>query len=188
MDEIVVLAGWFRAARHEEEELQRAADVEARLAAILAREGPALRRVAASYARDAARREDLFQDICLALWTALPHFRGESSERTFVFRIAHNRGIAAAARRREVTEDLTAAEEVADAGPNPEAAADHRQRRAQLQEAVAGLPLALRQVLTLALEGLSHREIGEVIGISEGNVAVRLTRARKQLQARLGRS
>src|SRR5688572_3851732 len=53
----------------------------------------ALRRLAASYERDPGRQQDLVQDIWLAVWQALPRFRGESSERTFIFRIAHNRAI-----------------------------------------------------------------------------------------------
>lgn len=153
---------------------------------LLAEEGAALARVAASYVADAARRDDLFQEICLAIWQALPRFRGESSLRTFVFRIAHNRGLAAVARRRPTGEPLDLAEEVADARPTPELAADQRQRRERLAAAVRELPLALRQALTLALEGLSQREIGEVLGISEGNAAVRLTRARKALKKLLG--
>ncbi len=48
------------------------------------------------------------------------------------------------------------------------------------------LPLGLRQVVVLTLEGLSHAETAEIVGISENNVAVRLTRARAALSRRLG--
>ena len=61
--------------------------------------GPSLARLAASYARGASEHDDLFQEIALAIWRALPSFRGDCSERTFVFRIAHNRGISCLARR-----------------------------------------------------------------------------------------
>jgi RNA polymerase sigma-70 factor (ECF subfamily) len=43
------------------------------------------------------------------------------------------------------------------------------------------LPLGLRQVVVLTLEGLSHAEVAEIVGISENNVAVRLTRAKATL-------
>jgi DNA-directed RNA polymerase specialized sigma24 family protein len=43
------------------------------------------------------------------------------------------------------------------------------------------LPLAQRETVTLRLEGLSHREIAQVLGISENYVVVRLTRARAEL-------
>ncbi len=158
---------------------------EARLARLLAREGAALRRVVATYVVEAAAAEDLFQDVCLALWQALPRFRGKCSERTFAFRIAHNRALSTLARRRRAT-DLAAVAEAPDPRPSPETVVASRQRREQLRVAVGELPLALRQPLTLALEGMSGREISEVLGISEGNVAVRLSRARQALRDRLG--
>ncbi|MDN5924917.1 MAG: sigma-70 family RNA polymerase sigma factor, partial [Xanthomonadales bacterium] len=51
-----------------------------------------LSRVAASYEAEPAARDDLLQDIALALWKALPRWRGEASLKTFVARVAHNRG------------------------------------------------------------------------------------------------
>jgi RNA polymerase sigma-70 factor (ECF subfamily) len=58
-----------------------------------------------------------------------------------------------------------------------------RQQRAERFLAhVRTLPLGQRQVLTLALEGLSHAEIAEVVGITPQNVAVRLGRARDALR------
>jgi RNA polymerase sigma factor (sigma-70 family) len=51
---------------------------------------PALRRLVSAYARNSADREDLLQDIASGIWKSLPRFRGESSERTWVYRIAHN--------------------------------------------------------------------------------------------------
>src|SRR5688572_32410234 len=55
--------------------------LEERYDRILRENGPAMRRVAAIYEADPARREDLFQEVCLALWQALPRFRGDCSER-----------------------------------------------------------------------------------------------------------
>lgn len=60
------------------------------------------------------------------------------------------------------------------------------QRRERLQAAVQSLPMGLRQVVVLTLEGLSHAEVADVVGITENNVAVRLTRARAALSRRLG--
>ena len=149
---------------------------------ILREHGPALRRVAAIYEADPARREDLFQDVCLALWQALPRFRGDCSERTFAFRIAHNRGLSHGWKSRGRTADLDEAEEIPDTRRDPEIELCDRDRRERLRDAVRRLPAGARQVVALSLEGLSHREIGEVLGLTENNVAVRLTRARKLLR------
>jgi RNA polymerase sigma-70 factor (ECF subfamily) len=45
--------------------------------------------------------------------------------------------------------------------------------------------LIYRQVITLTLEGLSYREIAQVLGIGESNVGVRLNRARQLLRTTL---
>ena len=160
--------------------------LEQRYDRILQEHGPALRRVAATYEADPARREDLFQEICLALWQALPRFREEASERTFAFRIAHNRGLTHGWRARgSVTADLDEAEEMADPRLDPASELEEGERRDRLREAIRRLPLVARQVVVLSLEGLSQREIGDVLGITENNVAVRLTRARKLLRQAL---
>ena len=147
--------------------------------------GAALSRVAATYAFQAADRDDLLQEILVAVWRALPAFRRESSEKTFIFRIAHNRGVTFASRRSphgvgELVEELP------DPGPTPEATATARDRHARLLSAVRRLPEPLRQTVTLHLEGFSNGEVAEVQGTSENNVAVRLTRARALLRTMLG--
>lgn len=72
---------------------------------IIRRHGPALSRIAYLYASSRSDREDVHQEIAVALVKALPRFRGDSSERTYVLRIAHNVGITfmASARRRRAT-------------------------------------------------------------------------------------
>lgn len=140
--------------------------------------GPALGRLAATYTRPTGERKDLVQDIALAIWTALPRFRGECSERTFLFRIAHNRALAHVARRRLPIADPDADLELEDTAPDPERTFSSEQRTQRLADAIRQLPLGQAQVVTLTLEGLSYAEIADVLGISEINVGARLTRAR----------
>lgn len=154
---------------------------------VVADYGPALRRLAAAWEPDAAAREDLLQEILLALWRALPRFRGDASERTFVFRVAHNRALTHRFRPRPDTAALEAAAEVADRQPTPEAAAAAAEGIERLLRALRALPLAARQILTLSLEGLSRAEIAGVLGITENNAGVRLSRARRALQEELER-
>jgi RNA polymerase sigma-70 factor, ECF subfamily len=116
------------------------------------------------------------------IWRALPRFRGECSERTFVFRIAHNRGISYVARRRTPVAGVDEKMELPDQRPNPEQALAADEESDRLARAVHCLPIAHRQVVTLALEGLSYAEIADVLGISDSNVGARLTRARHMLR------
>lgn len=147
----------------------------------------AIRRLVASYERDPSRRQDLVQDIWLAVWQALPRFRGDCSERTFIFRIAHNRAVSHIEHwQRRRTDPLDEDAPVAADGPDPEHRLSQQQRRERLQAAVQELSLGLRQVVVLTLEGLANAEVAEIVGISENNVAVRMTRARAELTRLLG--
>jgi RNA polymerase sigma-70 factor (ECF subfamily) len=155
---------------------------------VLATHAAALARLAASYESRPALREELLQDIAFALWRALPSFRHESSEKTFVMRIATNRALSHIAARPPAADGLDAADEVADTLPRPDELAARAQTARRLQAAVQALPLPLRQVLVLAFEGLSNDEIAGVLGLTAGNVGVRLHRGKALLKASLGES
>lgn len=153
---------------------------------VLREHGPMLSRIAGSYEHERGRREDLLQEMSLAVWRALPRWRGDASLRTFIARVAHNRAVDFLSRRR-IRED-----ELDEHHPDPHPAADPlhqaeaQQRRRDLLDAVRHLPLGQRQVVVLALEGFSQREIGEALGQQENTVAQRLSRARRQLREWLG--
>ena len=149
---------------------------------LLVPNGPALTRLAASYTNTLSDRDDLLQEIALAVWQALHRFRGECSERTFLFRIAHNRAIAYLSRSRSQRAETVDEIEIHDPSPDPESGLEQVQRADRLQRAIRALPVAYRQAITLTLEGLPYEEIADVIGISESNVGVRLTRARQLLR------
>jgi RNA polymerase sigma-70 factor (ECF subfamily) len=155
-----------------------------RFARLLRQHGAALARLAAAYEPDPDDREDLMQDLALAIWRALPGYRGDCSERTFVFRIGHNRAIThrAMGRRRRARLDAGAdIAELPDPRPDPAGQAATIDRHGRLMAAVHRLTPALREAVVLSLEGLSHQEIADVLGASQNVVAVRLTRARGQL-------
>jgi RNA polymerase sigma factor (sigma-70 family) len=176
----------FRIEAEVSEELLNRKVLEQSFDRLLAANGPALARLAATYADTPSDRDDLLQEIAMALWQALPRFRGECSERTFLFRIATNRAIAYLARRR-ARPVLEQEIEVHDPAPNPEAGLVQEQRVERLRSAIRRLRLVYRQAITLSLEGLGYGEIAEVLGISESNVGARLTRARQILREAMER-
>tara|TARA_R110000824_G_scaffold256634_1_gene445661 strand:+ start:18271 stop:18774 length:504 start_codon:yes stop_codon:yes gene_type:complete len=134
-----------------------------------------------TYERDQSRQEELYQEVALALWRALPSFRGEASHRTLIARITHNIGVSHIRRMmsRPAT-DLLEDIHISDLA-SPEAEMQHQDQKRVLLTAIGKLPLGLQQSVTLHLEDFSNREIGEILGLSEGAVAVRLTRARASL-------
>jgi len=159
-----------------------------RLAALLEQNKAALTRLAASYTRSRSDRDDLLQDIAMALWLALPRFREECSERTFLFRIAHNRCITFSVRRRGTEPLDDEARDLPDPAPAVELQVSEAQQSLRLMQSIRQLPMPYHQVVVLALEGMDYREIAEVLGITESNVGARLNRARTMLTELLGES
>ena len=159
---------------------------EVRFGRLLQEHGPALNRLAAGYEWDPIERQDLLQEIALAIWRALPAFRGDSSERTFVFRIAHNRGLTHRWQRRRGSASHALSDELPDdRHPADDRVMDSDQHE-RLSAAIRRLPESQRAAVMLTLEGLSHREIAEVLGVEENAIAARLSRARRQLRVLLG--
>lgn len=138
--------------------------------------GQALRRLCAAYLQSSADRQDLFQEIAAALWSALPSFRGASSERTWVYRIAHNVAYSYAKKRRRQYQSELQMDALTDDRMAPE-----NPRHRVLLEAVQQLDSIDRQVVLLYLEGLSAGEIEQVTGLSANSINVRLSRLRHRL-------
>jgi len=149
---------------------------------------PALRRLVSAYVVNPADREDLLQEIAAGIWKSLPGFRGDSSERTWVYRIAHNIAIRTSyqARTRSVREPGL---ETSFDHPSGERSAEDAllvgERQRALMDGIRELTVVDRQIVTLHLEGLSAAEIEEVTGVSAGAIATRLTRIRQKLSARV---
>ena len=106
------------------------------------------------------------------------------SERTFIFRIAHNRAISHIAQRSPISA-LEGELDPADPRPNPEREVSRAQQEERLLQAIRRLPITYRQAITLSLEGMSYSEIAEILGVGESNVGVRLNRARNVLREML---
>lgn len=143
---------------------------------------PLIRRIARSYEANTARADELVQDIHLALWQALPRFRGDASMRTFIARIAHNRAISHVTREAREPRAVTLDETLHAPGISPEERAAQQDLRAKLEAAVRQLPVSLKVAASLALEGFSPEEVAEVLGISVSAASVRLHRAKEQLR------
>ena len=149
---------------------------------------PALRRLAGAYLQQGADRDDLFQEIAVALWQAIPRFRGESSERTWLYRIAHNVAISSAAKqhRRGRTEQT-----MPDRFDHASVARDAEQEVLRVEKlrllnaSIQHLPVVDRQIILLHLEGLRYAEIEEITGLSETAIATRLTRIREKLRGQI---
>jgi RNA polymerase sigma-70 factor (ECF subfamily) len=152
---------------------------------IVAEHGPLISRIAMSYEADPNLREDLTQQIFLAVWQALPSYRADASLKTFIARIAQNRSISYVARqvRQGPTTEIPETAEAVD--PSPEEQVMESDQRQKLLEATRRLPLPQREVIVLVLEGFDYAQIGEMLAIAPNALALRLSRAKAALKAML---
>lgn len=144
--------------------------------------GGLISRIAMSYEADPALREDLTQQIFLAVWQALPSYRAEASLKTFIAKVAQNRSISYVARqtRQPRTAELSETLEAEDG--TPEQHAIHTNEREALLAATRELAQPQREVIILVLEGFEYAEIGEMLGIAPNALALRLSRAKTALR------
>ena len=162
-------------------------DDERRFADWLTEHGAIPRRLSRAYAFAAADIEELHQEMLVQLWRSLPRFRGQSRASTWIYRVCLNTALNGQRERRRREARVTpAAQPPPDAacpGASPAEAHEHQERLKALMDAVRALPPAERSLIVLALDGLSHREIGEITGLTENHVGVALLRARRKLAA-----
>lgn len=148
--------------------------------------GAMIRRIALSYEGAPDLADELVQEIYVAIWRALPSFRGEATLRTFLARIATNRAVTHVARAMKAPQSVGLDGRIPSSNASPEFQAIASDRRAALMAAVRRLPLTYRQPVTLVLEGLTFEEAGQVLGITPNAVAVRMSRAKQILKDWIG--
>lgn len=143
--------------------------------------GALISRVASSYEANEHLRQELTQEMLLAIWQSLKHFKGHSSFKTYILRIAHNKAVSHIAY--QVKRKSTSDEHLTNLAYSTtlEEHSDQQQQINRLLHAIRALPVQPRQVITLAMEGLSYKDIGQVCGLDINHVGVIIKRAREQL-------
>lgn len=140
----------------------------------------ALRQVVRAYARDAADRDDLLQEIWLQLWRSYPSFRSDSSYLSFLYRVALNTAISRLRRSRRRVAVVSGRD--LDGFPSAEMSKASSESEA-LHKAIHKLNALDRALVILALEERSYADIAEVLGISVKATSVRLVRAKARLKS-----
>ncbi|AEU38967.1 RNA polymerase, sigma-24 subunit, ECF subfamily [Granulicella mallensis MP5ACTX8] len=155
---------------------------EAAFARIVAEHARFLYRVAYSLLRHPQDAEDAVQDALLKLYRG-ESWRGMEDERAFLARVVWRSALDRVRMRSVGVEDEDAELRLQDVRPSPESAAAESDEHALLHELIEDLPLELREPLLLtAMEELSSKEVGLMLGLPEGTVRTRLMRARAALR------
>lgn len=133
------------------------------------------------YADSTEDREDLQQEILIQLWKSYQTFKGDSEFSTWMYRVAINTAITYLKKEKKRTQNHTDAPqhfEVLSEDYNPT-------KDKQLEifyNAVQELNPLEKAVIFYFMEGMSHKEIGSNLGLSEGNARVKLNRTKEKIQ------
>ena len=125
-------------------------------------------------------QQDLFQEIVCQLWKSYDTFRNESQFSTWMYRVAVNTAIVFLKKeKRKVDKYKIASENIKDDEGD---SAIKENQLDHFYKAVQKLEKIDKAIIFYQLEGFSHKEIGDNLGISEGNARVKLNRAKEKLK------
>jgi RNA polymerase sigma factor (sigma-70 family) len=154
-----------------------------RFQALLERHQKIVFKVANTYCRHAEDRRDLVQEISVQLWRAFPRYDEGRPFSTWMYRIALNVAISCARRAgHRRMHALPLDESLAGSSDGPSTHEELDDRVAALRRFIDGLDDLNRALLLLYLEERSYREIAEVLGISETNVATKISRLKQRIR------
>ncbi len=129
------------------------------------------------YATDREEKKDLYQEVLYQSWNARNSYRNEAKFSTWLYRVCLNTILSHKRKKKLVhyTEDI---EPLA---PSIKPHADATEDSRRLYQAIRQLAESDRAIISLHLDGYDNSEIGEIVGISTGNVAVKIHRIKDQL-------
>ena len=126
-------------------------------------------------------RNDLLQEVLLAVWKSIPAFRGEAKPTSYLYRVCHNAALTWTRREKNYHRRVDQFNAFAsnDSAPHPDPLAE--ERLAKLYSSIRQLKPLDRSLILMSLDGVSYREMAEVLGLSESNVGVKINRIKNQL-------
>lgn len=146
--------------------------------------GHEIARFMTGYERDPIKRQDLLQDVQLAIWRSMSGFKAQCSLRTWVYRVVHNVGSSHVQHSIRCSDknftDLSDIELHADESTDV-TASDRQLDFARVMALIHSLAAMDRQLMLLYLEGLDAASISDITGLSARNVATKICRIKQLL-------
>lgn len=126
-----------------------------------------------------SEREDLFQEITLQAWKAYGSFRGDAKFSTWLYRVALNTAITFF-RKEKKQPAIYSTDTVPDQGDDTYDPIEEQVKA--LYAAIGELSKIDKAIVMLYLEDYSYIEIGDIMGITANNVAVKMNRIKAKLK------
>lgn len=156
---------------------------------IVSDNGERIRNICRYYNSNAEDQKDMYQEVLVNIWKSLDSFRGDSAMSTWVYRVAVNTSLTFTGKafrhmKLMVNSETTNLNSILDDENLKQKLAEEKLlERMQLE--LNQLSVIDKALISLMLEGLSMKEIAEVIGITEPNVKVKIHRIKSQLKEKL---
>lgn len=156
---------------------------------IVEENGERIRRICRYYNSNPADQKDMYQEVLINIWKSLDNFRGDSAISTWIYRVAVNTSLTYTGKAYKhmkllVNCDTQNLNSVLDEENLQEKLKQEAQINT-LQNELNQLSVIDKALISLMLEGLTMKEISEVIGITEPNVRVKIHRIKSQLKEKM---
>ncbi len=162
---------------------------EARFKEIVEENSCRINAICSYYSPNAEDRKDLYQEILVNIWKSLDKFRGDAAISTWIYRIAVNTSLSFAGK---AYKNLKLRFDEIPQGVNALLDDDELEQKLKTEQHMEELEAQLnllsvidKALISLVLEGLSMREIADIIGLTEPNVKVKIHRIKEQLKQQL---
>ena len=141
--------------------------------------GALIHKVCRIYAYTQADRQDLFQEIVIHLWKAYPKFKGNAKFSTWLYRVALNTAITGLRKQKDF---ITSYEPEMLPSHLPDEKGGEEEQWQQLYRAIEQLNEIEKAIVMLYMEDRSYDEMEDILGISGGNLRVKMTRIKEKLR------
>ena len=132
------------------------------------------------YTHSEQDNKDLFQEIMLAAWKGYRNFKGDAKFSTWLYRVALNTAITLF--RRGQRQPATSHYEEVYAPDLPDTTASEEEQLTAMHKAIAALSAIDKALVMLYLDDYPYQDIGDIMGISANNVAVKMNRIKIKLK------
>ncbi len=145
-----------------------------------------IRRICRYYATSEEESKDIYQEVLVNIWKSLDSFRGDSALSTWIYRIAVNTSLSISGKSLRQTKLHLNLDTAQLASLTDESDFDSEEKfRIRHEALLVGLnqlSVIDKALISLVLEGLSMKEIAQVIGLTEPNVRVKIHRIKDSLR------
>jgi len=140
-----------------------------------------LHKVCRLYAHTDADREDLFQEIVIQLWRSYPKFRGDAKRSTWMYRVALNTAITGLRRKKDFIQSYDPAM-LPMQQTDDNSAAVKEEKLKEMYAGISQLNEIEKAIVMLYMDDKSYDEMEEILGMSQGNLRVKMTRIKDKLR------